>query len=71
MPKIPDNPKDYFAALPASTKEMEAEYGKIVEKLRSIAPDLVERHERLADLQFNNEAHLEELMALIGQPLPE
>lgn len=71
MPKIPDNPEDYFAALPASTKEMEAKYGKVVEKLRTIAPELVARHEMLANLQFNNEAHLDELMALIGEPVVE
>ena len=71
MSKIPVNPKEYFAALPAFNEELEGKYGEIIEKLRSIVPDLVERHEALTTLEFNNEEGLDDLIEMIGDPPKE
>ncbi len=71
MVKIPDNAKDYIAALPAFEKELQAEYEKFVEELRAIAPDLIARHEAQSALIYSNEDGLDELMAMIGDPTQE
>lgn len=71
MSKIPDNPLEYFAALPAFKKELEGKYAEILEKLRDIAPDLVERHEALITLEFSNEEGLDDLVEMIGDPTQE
>lgn len=68
MPKIPENPKEFFAALPGFEKDLEDKYGEFLEQLRTISPELVARHEANVAIEFGNEDGLEELIAMIGDP---
>ena len=68
MPKIPDNPKEFFAALPGFEKELGDKYAELLEKLRAISPDLIARHEANVALEFGNEDGLDALIEMIGEP---